>query len=34
MGSDYLDDFCDELRRVGDIVWKRAHRTPMLIVLG
>ncbi len=32
--ADYLDDFRDELRRVGEIVWKRAHRTPMLIVLG
>lgn len=34
MSAIYLDDFRDELRRLGDIVWKRAHRTPMLIVLG
>jgi pSer/pThr/pTyr-binding forkhead associated (FHA) protein len=34
MSAIYLDDFCDELRRLGDIVFKRAHRTPMLIVLG
>jgi len=34
MSAIYLDDFRDELRRLGDIVFKRAHRTPMLIVLG
>jgi len=34
MSSIYMDDFRDELRRLGDIVWKRAHRTPALIVLG
>jgi hypothetical protein len=34
MPADYLDDFRDELRRLGDIVWRRGHRTPMLIVLG
>lgn len=34
MSAIYLDEFRDELRRLGDIVWKRAHRTPMLIVLG
>jgi len=34
MAAAYLDDFRDELRRLGDTVWKRAHRTPMLIVMG
>jgi hypothetical protein len=34
MSSIYMDDFRDELRRLGDIVWKRSHRAPALMVLG
>ena len=34
MSAGYLKDFRDELRKLGDTVWKRRHRTPMLIVLG
>ena len=34
MSADYLSDFRDELRKLGDLVWRRAHRTPVLIVLG
>ncbi len=34
MAAGYVKDFCDELRKLGDTVWKRQYRTPMLIVLG
>jgi hypothetical protein len=34
MPSAYLKDFKEELRRVGDVVFKGRHRTPMLIVIG
>jgi hypothetical protein len=34
MPAGYLKDIRDELRKLGDTVWKRAHRTPVLIVLG
>ena len=30
----YLKDIKEELRRVGDVVFKQRHRTPVLIVVG
>jgi FHA domain len=32
--ADYLKDYQDELRRVGDVVFSQRHRSPMLIVVG
>jgi len=34
MPSGYLKDFKEELRRVGDVVFKGRYRTPVLIVVG
>jgi hypothetical protein len=34
MSVGYLSDFRDQLRKLGDTVWKRSNRTPVLIVLG
>src|SRR4051812_8366177 len=34
MPSAYLKDFKEELARVGDVVFKSRHRTPMLVVIG
>lgn len=31
---DYLKDYQEELRRVGDVVFKSRHRAPVLIVVG
>ena len=30
----YLKDYQEELRRVGDVVFKQRHRSPVLIVVG
>jgi hypothetical protein len=30
----YLRDYQEELRRVGDVVFKQRHRSPVLIVVG
>jgi len=30
----YLNDYLDELRRAGDVVFKSRHRSPVLIVVG
>ena len=32
--ADYLKDYQEELRRVGDVVFKSRHRSPVLIVVG
>jgi hypothetical protein len=32
--ADYLKDYQEELRRVGDVVFKSRHRAPVLIVVG
>ncbi len=32
--SDYLKDYQAELRKVGDVVFKSRHRSPVLIVVG
>jgi FHA domain len=32
--ADYLKDYSDELRKVGDVVFQSRHRSPMLIVVG
>jgi hypothetical protein len=34
MPAGYLKDFQEEMRRVGDVVFKQRHRSPVLIVLG
>jgi hypothetical protein len=34
MPAAYLKDFREELKRVGDAVFKMRHRSPVLIVLG
>lgn len=34
MPAAYLKDFKEELSRVGDVVFKGRHRTPVLIVVG
>jgi hypothetical protein len=31
---DYLNDYKEELRRVGDVVFQSRHRSPMLVVTG
>jgi FHA domain len=32
--ADYLKDFQEELRRLGDVMFKQRHRSPVLIVVG
>ncbi len=32
--ADYLKDYQEELRRLGDVVFKQRHRAPVLIVVG
>ncbi|MES1205043.1 MAG: FHA domain-containing protein [Pseudomonadota bacterium] len=32
--ADYLKDYQEELRRVGDVVFKQRHKAPVLIVVG
>jgi len=34
MPPGYLKEFAEELRRVGDVVFKGRHRSPVLVVLG
>ena len=34
MSAGYLKDFAEELKRVGDVVFKNRHRAPVLIVIG
>jgi hypothetical protein len=34
MAAVYLDDFVQELRRVGEVGFRRRHTTPVLIVTG
>jgi hypothetical protein len=34
MPAGYLKDFVEELRKVGDVVFKNRHRAPVLIVIG
>ena len=34
MPAGYLKDFADELKQVGDVVFKSRHRSPVLIVIG
>ncbi|MEO5768553.1 MAG: FHA domain-containing protein [Polyangia bacterium] len=32
--ADYISDYKEELRRVGDVVFQSRHRSPMLVVIG
>jgi hypothetical protein len=34
MAAAYLDDFVQELQRVGEVAFRRRHTTPVLIVTG